>query len=197
MDSSLWWWFMSICIVASSISIQAHRLSHSVKEKYESTNIKQTSKKSSVDYVSQSQSISSSYLAEITSTIRPSSTIQSLVTKPNSYLYDPNDDDDDDEILLGRVKRESPPFVCKGKISKFCKKEIFSSYFLADGYYPDRQNCRVYHICTSGVDTAAVCAEGTAWDPIQRNCVWENTVECKKGLRRWDQITDIRGGRKD
>lgn len=128
MDSSLWWWFISICIVASSISIQAHRLSHSVKEKYESTNIKQTSKKSSVDYVSQSQSISSSYLAEITSTIRPSSTIQSLVTKPNSYLYDPNDDDDDDE-LLGRVKRESPPFVCKSKISRFYKKKYFHRIF--------------------------------------------------------------------
>jgi hypothetical protein len=67
---------------------------------------------------------------------------------------------------------------------------------LADGYYPDRQNCRIYHICTSGVDTAAVCGEGTAWDPIKKNCGWENTVECKKGLRKWDQITDIRGGRK-
>ena len=55
----------------------------------------------------------------------------------------------------------------------------------------------MYHICTSGVDTAAVCAEGTAWDPIKRNCGWENTVECKKGLRKWDQITDIRGGKRD
>ncbi len=64
-----------------------------------------------------------------------------------------------------------------------------------DGYFPDRQNCRIYHICTSGVDTAAVCGEGTAWDPIKKNCGWENTVECKKGLRKWDQITDIRGGR--
>ena len=41
----------------------------------------------------------------------------------------------------------------------------------------------------------AVCGEGTAWDPIKKNCGWENTVECKKGLRRWDQITDIRGGK--
>ena len=64
----------------------------------------------------------------------------------------------------------------------------------ADGYFPDRHNCRIYHICTSGVDTASVCAEGTSWDPIKRNCGWENTVECKKGMRKWDQITDIRGG---
>jgi hypothetical protein len=66
--------------------------------------------------------------------------------------------------------------------------------FLADGYFPDRQNCRIYHICTSGVDTAAVCGEGTAWDPVKKNCNWENTVECKKGLRKWNEITDIRGG---
>jgi hypothetical protein len=73
----------------------------------------------------------------------------------------------------------------------------FYSYltYLADGYCPDRYNCRIYHICTSGVDTASVCAEGTAWDPVKRNCGWENTVECRKGLRKWDQITDIRGGK--
>lgn len=109
-----------------------------------------------------------------TSTI-PSST---LITKPNSYLYNPDDDDGNDEILLNRVKRDPQPFVCK-----------------TDGYYPDRQNCRIYHICTSGVDTAAVCGEGTAWDPVKKNCGWENTVQCKKGLRKWDEITDIRGGK--
>ncbi|CAF1617649.1 unnamed protein product [Adineta ricciae] len=98
----------------------------------------------------------------------------SLVTKPNSYLYD---SDEDDEIILDRVKRDPAPFVCKG-----------------DGYYPDRQNCRVYHICTSGVDTPSVCGEGTVWDPVKKNCNWENTVQCKKGLRRWDQITDAGGG---
>ncbi|CAF3393798.1 unnamed protein product [Rotaria socialis] len=95
------------------------------------------------------------------------------ITKPNSYLYNP---DEDEDILSGRMKRDATPFVCK-----------------TDGYFPDRQNCRIYHICTSGVDTASVCGEGTAWDPVKKNCNWENTVECKKGLRKWDQITDIRG----
>ncbi|UJR37385.1 hypothetical protein I4U23_030091 [Adineta vaga] len=109
----------------------------------------------------------------ITTTTSSNGIFPSLVTKPNSYLYNP---DEDDEILLERVKRDPAPFVCK-----------------ADGYYPDRQNCRIYHICTSGVDTASVCGEGTVWDPVKKNCNWENTVQCKKGLRRWDQITDIRG----
>ncbi|CAF4383933.1 unnamed protein product, partial [Rotaria magnacalcarata] len=98
---------------------------------------------------------------------------QYLITKPNSYLYNP---DEDEDILSERMKRDAAPFVCK-----------------TDGYFPDRQNCRIYHICTSGVDTASVCGEGTAWDPAKKNCNWENTVECKKGLRKWDQITDIRG----
>ena len=39
-----------------------------------------------------------------------------------------------------------------------------------------------------------MCGEGTAWDPVKNNCNWENTVQCKKGLRKWDEITDIRGG---
>ncbi|CAF4641281.1 unnamed protein product, partial [Rotaria sp. Silwood2] len=54
-------------------------------------------------------------------------------------------------------------------------------------------NCRIYHICTSGIDTTATCGEGTSWDPAKKICGWENTIECKKGIRKWDQITDIRG----
>ncbi len=74
---------------------------------------------------------------------------------------------------------------------------IASRCILADGYYPDRQNCRIYHICTSGVDTASVCGDGTVWDPVKKICNWETTIQCKKGLRKWDQITDIRGGQKE
>ena len=117
-----------------------------------------------------------------------------LVTKPNSYLYDGGDDD---EEVLNRVKRDPAPFVCKSKRRRSFASIKNRSSVLADGYFPDRHNCRVYHICTSGVDTISVCAEGTSWDPEKKNCAWENTVECRKGLRKWDQITDIRGGRKD
>ena len=37
---------------------------------------------------------------------------QTLATRPNSYLYNP---DDDDDIILSRVKRDPAPFVCKGR----------------------------------------------------------------------------------
>ncbi|CAF4523879.1 unnamed protein product, partial [Rotaria sp. Silwood2] len=97
--------------------------------------------------------------------------VQLLITKPNSYIYNP-----DDDIQLDRHKRDATQFVCK-----------------EDGYYPDPANCRIYHICTSGIDTTATCGEGTSWDPAKKICGWENTIECKKGVRKWDQITDIRG----
>jgi hypothetical protein len=193
MDSQLWWWFIIYLIIILFSSIESRRLLNNLEDKNESTNEKQTSK-NSTDHNIEYQSIFSVNLATTTSTIHSNSAIQSFITKPNSYLYNP---DEHDDILLDRVKREPAPFVCKGK--KFIRRSfffIFETSFLADGYYPDRQNCRIYHICTSGVDTAAVCGDGTAWDPIKKNCGWENTVECKKGLRKWDQITDIRGGRK-
>ena len=112
MDRSLWWWFMSFLIGSSFVGIQTHRLSSLIEYRNESTNEKQTSKTSSHDNSKQFQSISSGNLAEITSTIRSNPALQSLITKPNSYLYDPNEDE---EIFLERVKRDSPPFVCKSK----------------------------------------------------------------------------------
>jgi hypothetical protein len=194
MDCQFWWWFIIYLIIFYFNSIESRNLLNSNKEKNESTNKNQTSKKST-NHVLQYQSIFSTNLASITTTIRSTNIIQTFITKPNSYLYNP---DEDEEILLDRVKREPAPFVCKGKIFFILIIVLvyISLNFLADGYFPDRQNCRIYHICTSGVDTASVCGEGTAWDPIKKNCGWENTVECKKGLRKWDQITDIRGGKK-
>ncbi|CAF0988782.1 unnamed protein product [Adineta steineri] len=166
MENNFLWWFI---IFFLNSSIQSRILSNL----NESTNKKQTSTNSTNNNIIQYQSIFSTNLATITTTISSNNNnIQSLITKPNSYLYDP----DEDETLLERIKREAAPFVCK-----------------TDGYFPDRQNCQMYHICTSGVDTVAICAAGTSWDPTKKNCAWENTVECRKGLRKWDKITDIRG----
>jgi len=49
-----------------------------------------------------------------TTTITTTKTIQTLVTKPNSYIYEP----DDSEDILERKKREPTPFVCKSKNDK-------------------------------------------------------------------------------
>ncbi|CAF3908763.1 unnamed protein product [Rotaria sp. Silwood2] len=158
---------MKMILNFSPNSTESHLLWNIIKQKYESTK--------SIDIISQYQSTFPTFLKNDTTTLHSNITFQLLITKSNSYLYNPDEDDDNDSSL-NRIKRDKTPFVCK-----------------ADGYYPDRENCRIYHICTSGVDTAAVCGEGTSWDPVKKNCNWENTVQCKKGLRKWDQITDIRG----
>ena len=117
MDSYFWWWFIFYLIV----SIESQNLFHNQNE---STNEKQTSKKS-FNNKRKSQSIFSNYLATRTSTIRSNNTIQSFVTVPNSYLYNP---DEDDELLLERVKRDSPTFVCKGKKDFIPKHSFFHCY---------------------------------------------------------------------
>jgi len=115
MDSQLWWWFIIYLIIILFSSIESRRLLNSIKQNNESTNKSQTSK-NSTNNVLQYQSNFSIDLAKITTTIRSNSTIQSFITKPNSYLYNPNEDE---EMLLNRVKREPAPFVCKGKIFIF------------------------------------------------------------------------------
>lgn len=117
MDCQLYWWFIIYLIIFSLNSIQSRRLNSFLKNKNESTNQNQTSKNSTTN-IFEYNSISSINLAKITTTIRSNITIQSFITKPNSYIYKP-DDDDDEEILLNRVKREPAPFVCKSKKNKF------------------------------------------------------------------------------
>jgi hypothetical protein len=68
----------------------------------------------SINNISQYQSTLPTSLKNEKTTFRSTIIVQSLITKPNSYLYNP-DEDEDDETLLNRVKRDSPPFVCKGK----------------------------------------------------------------------------------
>jgi len=112
MDCQFWWWFIIYLIIFYLNSIELRHLSNSIKQNNESTNKSQTSK-NSTNNVLQYQSIFSIDLAKITTTIHSNSTIQSFITKSNSYLYNPNEDE---EMLLNRVKREPAPFVCKGKL---------------------------------------------------------------------------------
>jgi hypothetical protein len=69
-----------------------------------------TSTKSTVDLL-QSQSTLATPVAALTTTVHSGSALQLLVTKPNSYLYNP----EEDETPFERMKREAAPFVCKSK----------------------------------------------------------------------------------
>ena len=90
-------------------STETFLLFNVIKQNYELT-------KSIVNF-SQYQSTIPTSLESSKITLRSNIISQTLITKPNSYLYNPDEDDDNDNsIQRNRVKRESKPFVCESKI---------------------------------------------------------------------------------
>jgi hypothetical protein len=87
-------------------STESHILLNIIRQKNASTKW--------INDIRQYQSTFSTDLRIDKTTLQANTIFPSLITKPNSYLYDP-DDDDDDDILSNRVKRDTAPFVCKGK----------------------------------------------------------------------------------
>jgi hypothetical protein len=69
----------------------------------------------SINTISHYQSTFSTSLKNDQTTFHSNIILQSLITKPNSYLYNPNEDNDN-EILVNRIKRDTTPFVCKGEL---------------------------------------------------------------------------------
>ena len=99
-------------------SIDSRTLLSSNHHSHDSTNEKQTSfSPSSPSFASlqQYRATISPSLADRSTTVHSNATLPPLITKPNSYLYNPADDEDDDseQIVLNRVKRDPVPFVCK------------------------------------------------------------------------------------
>jgi hypothetical protein len=88
-------------------STEAYILLNVTKQRNESTKL--------INTISDYQSTFSTSLRNDQTTFHSNTILQSLITKPNSYLYN-SDEDNDDEILVNRVKRDTTPFVCKGEI---------------------------------------------------------------------------------
>jgi len=85
-------------------STEGNILLNIIRQKNESTNT-----------ISHYQSTFSTSLKNDQTTFHSNIILQSLITKPNSYLYNSNEDNDD-EILVNRIKRDTTPFVCKGEL---------------------------------------------------------------------------------
>jgi len=72
--------------------------------------------------------------------------------------------------------------------------DISSSSFicsddLADGTYPDPDNCDQFHVCSNGVHYHQNCPSGLRFNGGGLYCDWPDNVECGLGLR-----TTINGG---
>ncbi|CAF1128570.1 unnamed protein product [Adineta ricciae] len=77
-------------------------------------------------------------------------------------------------------------------ISSFTTADIFSNNLgvikkqrstrfscIADGYFGDAQDCRIYHVCVDGRDYRSMCAPGLAWDSLLRLCMPAHLTGCQ------------------
>lgn len=49
-----------------------------------------------------------------------------------------------------------------------------------DGFFPDRHDCRLYHICVDGIHTVKTCDDELLFNPLKNECDWAiNVIENK------------------
>jgi hypothetical protein len=49
---------------------------------------------------------------------------------------------------------------------------------IADGYFGNAQDCRIYHVCVDGREYRSMCAPGLAWESLLRLCMPAHLVGC-------------------
>jgi hypothetical protein len=56
---------------------------------------------------------------------------------------------------------------------------------LDDGFYPDKEDCRKFHVCYSGTQSIRWCKEGMLWDETKIGCNMQNSTICTGGRKKW------------
>lgn len=79
-------------------------------------------------------------------------------------------------------------------IGKEKEKSIFSSIkfsffskILDDGFYPDRDDCRKFHVCYSGTQSIRWCKDGMLWDETKIGCSPQNSTLCTGNRKKWSR----------
>jgi len=54
-----------------------------------------------------------------------------------------------------------------------------SFFNVADGYFGDSQDCRIYHVCVDGRDYRSMCAPRLAWESLLRLCMPAHLTGCQ------------------
>ena len=55
----------------------------------------------------------------------------------------------------------------------------------ADGFYPDREDCRKFHVCFNGIQSIRWCKDGMLWDENKIGCSSQNQTQCPNGRKKW------------
>lgn len=69
----------------------------------------------------------------------------------------------------------------------FLAIKMASSYFkcTTDGFFPDKTDCWVYHICDGGTHSVRACEEDLFFNPKTGLCDWPMNVECKQSTTKF------------
>ena len=64
--------------------------------------------------------------------------------------------------------------------------KMVQSYFkcTSDGFFPDKVDCWVYHICDGGTHSVRACEEDLFFNPKTGLCDWPMNVECKQATNK-------------
>jgi hypothetical protein len=54
-----------------------------------------------------------------------------------------------------------------------------------DGFFPDKTDCWVYHICDGGTHSVRACEEDLFFNPKTGLCDWPMNVECKQSTTKF------------
>jgi hypothetical protein len=79
---------------------------------------------------------------------------------------------------------------CIGKILKSFSIHKFYK-ILEDGFYPDRDDCRKFHVCYSGTQSIRWCKEGMLWDETKIGCSAQNNTSCTGNRKKWGRSEGI------
>ncbi len=52
-----------------------------------------------------------------------------------------------------------------------------------DGFFPDKKDCWVYHICDGGTHSVRACEEDLFFNPKTGLCDWPMNVDCKEAVK--------------
>ncbi|UJR09680.1 hypothetical protein I4U23_013914 [Adineta vaga] len=63
-----------------------------------------------------------------------------------------------------------------------------------DGFFPDKDDCRKFHVCFSGTQSVRRCKEGMLWDAMKIGCSMQNMTICADGRKKWNLDEDTTGG---
>ena len=62
---------------------------------------------------------------------------------------------------------------------------VVAGYFKCaeDGFFPDKKDCWVYHICDGGTHSVRACEEDLFFNHKTGLCDWPMNVDCKEAVK--------------